>query len=169
MSGKRQYSTHFYEVSLNLDSRQFLLRSNLLTFTFQIIGALTASLVNASVGILGGYAAIALPELNLDKIQASWFASMDLFLCMIFAPIGGLLSGWLGRKKIMLAFSPLAVIGWVLIATQTSEWMLFSGRFLSSIAIASMMASSSMLPNNFARLLIPNLSGHPAFFRCVHC
>ena len=142
---------------------------NLLTLTFQIIGALTASLVNASVGILGGYAAIALPELNLDKIQASWFASMDLFLCMIFAPIGGLLSGWLGRKKIMLAFSPLAVIGWVLIATQTSEWMLFSGRFLSSIAIASMMASSSMLPNNFARLPIPNLSGHPAFFRCVHC
>ena len=124
---------------------------NLLTLTFQIIGALTASLVNASVGILGGYAAIALPELNLDKIQASWFASMDLFLCMIFAPIGGLLSGWLGRKKIMLAFSPLAVIGWVLIATQTSEWMLFSGRFLSSIAIASMMASSSMLPNNFAK------------------
>ena len=138
---------------------------------FQIIGALTASLVNASVGILGGYAAIALPELNLNKIQASWFASMDLFLCMIFAPIGGLLSGWLGRKKIMVAFSPVAVIGWVLIANQTSEWMLFSGRFLSSIAIASMMASSSMLPKNKERFkpLYQDLPGHSVFFRCIHC
>ena len=138
---------------------------------FQIIGALTASLVNASVGILGGYAAIALPELNLNKIQASWFASMDLFLCMIFAPIGGLLSGWLGRKKIMVAFSPVAVIGWVLIANQTSEWMLFSGRFLSSIAIASMMASSSMLQNNEERFkpLYQDLPGHSVFFRCIHC
>ena len=112
--------------------------------TFQVVGALTASLVNASVGVLVGYAAIALPELKLDKIQASWFASLDLFSCMIFAPVGGLLSGWLGRKKIMMAFSPLAVIGWVLIANQTTEWMLFSGRLLSSIAIASMMASPSM-------------------------
>ena len=109
----------------------------------QIIGALTASLVNASVGILIGYAAIALPELKLNKIQASWFASLDMFSCMVFAPIGGLLSGWLGRKKIMMAFSPLAVIGWVLIANQNSELMLFSGRLLSSIAIASMMASPS--------------------------
>ena len=112
--------------------------------TFQVVGALTASLVNASVGVLVGYAAIALPELKLDKTQASWFASLDLFSCMIFAPVGGLLSGWLGRKKIMIGFSPLAVVGWVLIANQTTEWMLFSGRLLTSIAIASMMASPSM-------------------------
>ena len=110
----------------------------------QVVGALTASLVNASVGVLVGYAAIALPELKLDKTQASWFASLDLFSCMIFAPVGGLLSGWLGRKKIMMGFSPLAVVGWVLIANQTTEWMLFSGRLLTSIAIASMMASPSM-------------------------
>ena len=112
--------------------------------TFQVVGALAASLVNASVGVLVGYAAIALPELKLDKTQASWFASLDLFSCMIFAPVGGLLSGWLGRKKIMMGFSPLAVVGWVLIANQTTEWMLFSGRLLTSIAIASMMASPSM-------------------------
>ena len=91
-----------------------------------------------------GYATIALPDLKLDEDQASWFASIDLFLVMIFSPIGGLISGWIGRKKTLMLSSPLATIGWVLIANQTTEWMLFSGRLLTSIAIASMMASPSM-------------------------
>ena len=53
MSGKRQYSTHFYEVSLNSDSRQFLLRSNLhrlwTTSQFRIFIILQMSPLKSSV------------------------------------------------------------------------------------------------------------------------
>ena len=91
-----------------------------------------------------GYATIALPDLKLDEDQASWFASIDLFLVMIFSPIGGLISGWIGRKKTLMLSSPLATIGWVLIANQTfAGWMLFTGRIVSSIGIALMLATPS--------------------------
>ena len=98
-----------------------------------------------SLGIIFGYATIALPDLKLDDNQASWFASIDLFLFMIFSPIGGLISGWIGRKKILMLSSPFAIIGWVLIANHTfAEWMLFTGRIVTSIALSVMLASSSM-------------------------
>ena len=102
-------------------------------------------MVNASFGIVLGYATIALPELNLSANQASWFASIDLFLVMIFSPIGGLISGWIGRKKILMISSPFVIIGWVMIAHQTSaEWMLFTGRIVSSIGVAIMLATPSL-------------------------
>ena len=91
-----------------------------------------------------GYAAVALPELDLNKNQGSWFASIDFFASMIFAPLGGLMSGWVGRKKIMLLGSPTAALGWILIGASTTNEILFAGRIISSVAIASTMSSPSM-------------------------
>ena len=110
----------------------------------QIISAIVVSSVNASFGIVLGYATIALPELKLSETQASWFASIDLFLAMIFSPIGGLISGWIGRKKILMSCSPLVIIGWIMIANQTcTKWMLFTGRIVSSTAVALMLPTPS--------------------------
>ena len=97
------------------------------------------------MGIIFGYATIALPDLKLNENQASWFASIDLFLFMVFTPLGGLISGWIGRKKILMLSSPFVIIGWVLIANHTfAGWMLFTGRIVTSIAIAVMLSSSSI-------------------------
>ena len=39
---------------------------------------MTASLVSASIGIMVGYPGVALPQLNLNENEGSWFAAMDL-------------------------------------------------------------------------------------------
>ena len=100
-------------------------------------------MVTASLGILLGFATVALPQLKLNENESSWFASIDLFCLMVFAPLGGALSGWLGRKKTLMIFSPIAALGWILIAESKTISILFWGRFLSSVALASMLASPS--------------------------
>ena len=101
-------------------------------------------MVTASLGILLGFATVALPQLKLNEDESSWFASIDLFCLMVFAPLGGALSGWLGRKKILMIFSPVAALGWLLIAQSKTITILFVGRFLSSVALASMLASPNV-------------------------
>ena len=82
---------------------------------------------------------------ELNENEGSWFASLDLFCLMVFAPLGGALSGFIGRKKTMIFFSPIASIGWILIAISKSNMVLFLGRFLSSIALALMLSSPSKI------------------------
>ena len=100
-----------------------------------------------------GYATIALPQLDLDENEGSWFASMDFFCCMVVAPLGGSLSDWLGRKKTIMLFSPVAALGWIFIAISNSTSILFVGRFLSSVALAAMLASPSKNGNKNSNLL----------------
>ena len=109
----------------------------------QILGALTASCVSASLGIIVGYPGVALPQLEMSENAKSWFAAMDLIAALVFAPIGGLISGWLGRKTTMLIFSPITVIGWILLGISSSNAMVFAGRILSSSASCTMMSSPS--------------------------
>ena len=45
----------------------------------------------------------------------------------------------------MLLCSPVAAIGWILIGVSKSNEVLFAGRIISSIAIASTMSSPSNL------------------------
>ena len=101
-------------------------------------------MVHTSIGILSAYATIALPQLGLNENQGSWFASLDMFALMLFAPIGGILSGKFGRRLTMLMFAPFIAFGWILIGASNSNFMLFSGRILSSIAISLSMSSPSM-------------------------
>ena len=111
----------------------------------KILGTLAANLQNVAIGIMIGFVTISLPNLGeLNSNEASWFASIDLFSIMIFAPLGGTLSNWLGRKKTMIILSPIASFGWILLADSSSKYLLFAGRSLSSIAQSLMLASQSM-------------------------
>ena len=111
---------------------------NLLT---EIIGALTVSMVTILDGILRGFATIALPNLELNDNEGSWFAALAFTCGIIFTPFGGLIAGTLGRKKTLMMFSPMVSIGWLLIASSNSKIMLFLGRILTSIATYSMLAT----------------------------
>ena len=90
-----------------------------------------------------GFVTVALPNLHLNSNKGSWFASIDLFSIMIFAPLGGALSDWLGRKTTMTLCSPIATFGWILVADSSSKYLLFTGRCLSCIAQSLMLASQS--------------------------
>lgn len=102
----------------------------------QVLAAFNACLLKTSFGILLGFATIALPNLELSLTQQSWFASLDFFSLTLIAPIGGMISGWFGRKILFIIVPPLASLGWILIGISSSKLTLFSGRLLTCVTIA---------------------------------
>ena len=107
---------------------------------FQVCGALVICLGNLNMGAMFGFTTTALPkwknetdiEVNLDDNEGSLFASLYWMLGVICAPIGGMLSGWLGRRKMVIIAAPLVACGWLIIAMAENKIMLYSGGVIIS-------------------------------------
>ena len=92
------------------------------------------------MGALLGYTTIALPQwknetnidLRLDENESSLYASLFWIIGVICSPIGGILSGWLGRRKIVMIASPLVICGWVIIGFAQDKIMLYIGKTICS-------------------------------------
>ena len=92
-----------------------------------------------NLGALLGYTTIALPqwknetniELRFDDNESSLFASSIFLIGIICSPIGGILSGWLGRRKLVLVATPLVICGWLITGFAQNKIMLFVGRLIS--------------------------------------
>merc|ERR1711962_1345989 len=95
----------------------------------------------------------------MDEYMGSWFATI-FWICGIFAPTGGSLSSWLGRRKLILFSSPLVAIGWLIIGIAQNRAMIFIGRALASSAIhcysssVAVYISETAHPNIRASLVI---------------
>ena len=109
----------------------------------KVLGALTVSLVTLQDGVLRGFPTVALPHLELSENEGSWFAAISWTSGIVFTPLGGAISGWLGRKKTLLLFSPIVSLGWLLIAISKANFYLFLGRTLASVATYAMLATPS--------------------------
>ena len=48
------------------------------------------------------------------------------------APFGGILSGWLGRRKLIIFAAPIVVCGWMVIGLAQNKEMLYAGRIMTS-------------------------------------
>ena len=103
-------------------------------------GALVICLGNVNLGGLLGYPTKALPQwrnetnvlVNLDDNEGSLFASLFWMVGVICSPIGGFLSGWLGRRKIVIITAPLVACGWLVIGLAQNKIMLYIGRIVTS-------------------------------------
>ena len=92
-----------------------------------------------NLGALLGYTTIALPqwknetniELRFDDNESSLYASSIFLIGIICSPIGGILSGWLGRRKLVLVATPLVICGWLITGFAQNKIMLFVGRIIS--------------------------------------
>ena len=71
-------------------------------------------------------------KVKLDDYEGSLFASLFWMVGVICSPMGGFLSGWLGRRKIILLTTPLVAIGWIIIGCANNKLMLYLGRIISS-------------------------------------
>ena len=69
------------------------------------------------------------------------YAALFCICGIIFAPLGGYLSGWFGRRKAILFAVPIVFIGWLMTALATDKIMLFLARGLMSSAIISIAPS----------------------------
>ena len=106
----------------------------------QFLGAIAASIGLLIIGTALGFATIALPQLleetnlnvQMDENMGSWFASV-LWICGLFSsPSGGILSGKLGRRSIILYCTPFVLLGWVLMGLAHNTFMLFSARIITA-------------------------------------
>ena len=92
------------------------------------------------MGCLVGYPTNALQQwknetnldVRLDDGEGSLFASLFWMVGVICSPVGGFLSGWLGRRKIVILTAPLLVCGWLLIGFSQNKMMLYVGRIITS-------------------------------------
>lgn len=104
----------------------------------QVLASLVAQLGTINTGMVFGFSAIALPQLqeSTSKIpitegsaEESWIASMS----SIGTPIGCLASGYMmdmfGRKRSLIITEIPALLGWILIAFATDIQMIYAGRF----------------------------------------
>ena len=78
-----------------------------------------------------------LPKVSLPRL-------MTLLSGVIYCPIGGIISGWLGRKRTILSTAPIVACGWLIIALAQNKVMLFIGHFLMSTVMG--LASTVTLP-----------------------
>ena len=76
-------------------------------------------------------------SIQLDEHMGSWYAALFWICGIICAPLGGSLSGWLGRRKTILINLPLVFTGWLITALASDRTMLFLGRGLAASAILS--------------------------------
>ena len=93
-----------------------------------------------NLSALLGFTTIALPqlknetniELMFDENESSWFASIFWIVGIFCSPIGGMLSGWLGRRKFVLIGTPFVLCGWLIIGFAQTKMMIFAGRIIQS-------------------------------------
>ena len=108
------------------------------------MGTLVVSIVFLILGTCLGYPTKALPELlsesnidvKLNENELSILAAISFLSGVIFSPIGGLISGWLGRKTTIIYTAPLVACGWLIIALAQNKAMLFIGNIMVSMSTA---------------------------------
>ena len=116
------------------------IKSKLQLIIFQFCAAIIVCLANFNMGGLGAYPTNALsqwrnetnPEVKLDDYEGSLFASLFWMVGVICSPFGGILSSWLGRRKIVIISAPFVSCGWLVVALAQNKMMLYVGRIISS-------------------------------------
>ena len=139
----------------------------------QIAGTLVVSLASVSLGTALGYPTKALPQMatetnlavQLNQYEGSWFAALFWISGIVFSPLGGALSGHLGRKRVILVTSPLVALGWLVIGLATNKTMLYIGRAMTAIFLRLHMSSVGVY---ISETVHPKIRGTlvilPAFF-----
>ena len=80
----------------------------------------------------------------LDDNEGSVFAAIFWIAGIVFFPLGGAISGRIGRRKTILLATPLIASGWLIIGIGQSKAMLFIGRSLTGIAVCAQISSVSV-------------------------
>ena len=136
------------QVSIKIEFSQW--NQKFSNFLNQIIGALAISLATMNLGTVSAYVTETLPQLQcknvssdvfdncipyLDDESGSWFASTEYITGMFLCPIGGILSGKIGRKSTLLVTTPLIIVGFIVLALAKSTALIFIGWMLCTMSV----------------------------------
>ena len=77
------------------------------------------------------------------------------FQIRLFFKKGGVISGYLGRRKTILLLAPFVSLGYFLIGQSRNKYMLLVGRFLSTIAMTLHVSSEGKHKIKIRNLNLP--------------
>ncbi|XP_031631302.1 facilitated trehalose transporter Tret1-like [Contarinia nasturtii] len=129
----------------------------------QIIAATGPTATTISVGMVIGFSAILIPELQMpdsrihvDLEIASWIASIALLPMALGCLIAVFLLDRFGRKTTLLILNVPFVIGWCIISMSDSMCLLFIGRILTGFCAG---IASPTAPMYLSEISSPNYRG----------
>lgn len=122
---------------------------------FVVLLVLQAPLI---MGYAIGFSSPALPKIDLNDTEGSWFGSLLNIGAILGGPIAGFLLQSMGRKVSIMACALPFVAGWVLIGTASNKMvaLLYTGRVLTGVACGM---TSLAVPNYISEVAPPSLRG----------
>lgn len=103
------------------------------------------------IGLVRGYSAPAVPSIHDNdpdllptKSIASWASSVPPAGACFGSILAAFALNYLGRKRTIMLASPLATLGWVLIATATRYEVFIVGRFLNGFCVGLCLPSAQV-------------------------
>ncbi|KAK6638460.1 hypothetical protein RUM43_006727, partial [Polyplax serrata] len=103
----------------------------------QVFAAFAANLGTVNTGLVFGFSAVVLPQLKspsstipIDQEQASWIASLSSISTPVGCILGGYLMDVIGRRRTLILTELPLIIGWLLIFSANSVYMIYGGRLL---------------------------------------
>ncbi|XP_071518532.1 facilitated trehalose transporter Tret1-like [Panulirus ornatus] len=127
-----------------------------------VLVSVSSGLLMSSISGIFAYPSVALPQLTgtnetlqLSIPQASWFATMPLFLCIPGSVVGGLLCERLGPRRTQILFSPLLSLS--LVAMHLGSW-----RFIQEAGAAQViLLITRAIQGTIISLLNPTIAVYP--------
>ncbi|EEB19443.1 conserved hypothetical protein [Pediculus humanus corporis] len=103
----------------------------------QVFAAFAANIGTVNTGLVFGFSAVVLPQLQssnstipINEEQASWVASLSSISTPIGCILGGYLMDLIGRRMTLIVTEFPLIIGWLLIFSANSVYMIYGGRLL---------------------------------------
>ena len=118
-----------------------------------------------SLGTVGAYVTETLPQLQcvithndvmnetckpvLDEEAGSWFASLEFLTGVFLCPLGGFLSGKIGRRMTLIVTSPMLIVGFSILAASRNVALVFIGWILCTSCVNMNFSSAGKSNSNF--------------------
>ena len=125
---------------------------------------MTISFATMSLGTVGAYVTETLPQLQcqmnhtdvsydceplLDEDSGSWWASLEFLSGVFLCPLGGFLSGKIGRRMTLLVTTPLLIVGFSILAISKTTAFVFIGWILCSSTVNMNFSSAGKFSGHF--------------------
>ena len=98
-------------------------------------------------------------DIPLSTEEASWVGSVAGIGAMAAGPVVGVAMAAVGRRLLMMAAAPVALLGWVLLTFASGPAMLYAGRFLCGFACGPFAVLTTVYSSEIAEMRVRGAMG----------
>ncbi|KAG7165779.1 facilitated trehalose transporter Tret1-like isoform X2 [Homarus americanus] len=123
-----------------------------------VLAVVSSGLLSSGIWAVSGYSVVILPQVRntnatfiLSPSQASWFATLPLFMCIPGSLLGGMVGEWAGPKRLMLVLAP--VLAFFCMSLHVASWKVIqragaAHAFLMGIRVIQSIIVAVLVPAN---------------------